>query len=150
MNCFSRGTVFAGRRDLATGRDDGDLVHARAHQPRELHAEHDIPSAGLGKRDSSGRCARARSADWPLLRGSMPRNHGAAQLVTAGSTSAWCQHEGCGADHARKSRRAASAVRAPVPCSGAAAGVEDLDVRDDAEHAVAHLLLEAVHHASAR
>ena len=49
-----------------------------------------------------------------------------------------------GADHLRVAARLA---RRPAPVGErGAAGVAHLDVRDDREHAVAHFLLEAVHH----
>src|SRR5574337_609302 len=79
-----------------------------------------------------------------LLRGRDAANDRGVHLVAA-RHQRLRRHEGRGADHFRvlpRLRRDA----APIG-QRATAGVHDLDVRDHRQHAVAHLLLEAVHHA---
>jgi hypothetical protein len=67
----------------------------------------------------------------------MPRTI-APRIASPRASSACAGHEGRGAGHHAASRRAA----APVACQSGSAppwASADLDVRDDAEHAVAHL-----------
>jgi hypothetical protein len=87
---------------------------------------------------------RASVGDLASSAGSMPRTM-APRISSPRPTSACAATKGAAPDHARVARAAAA-----VACQSASAppcGVEHLDVRDHAEHAVAHLLLEAVHHA---
>ena len=133
----------AGRRDLPARRDDGDLV-ALVHTElaRQLHAEHDapLPRLQLGER---GLALRGEVGDGGLLYRRDAAHQRAAHLVAA-RHQRLRSNEGRRADHlgvlARLGRRG-------VPVGQRIAlRIEQLHVRDDAEHAPAHLLLEAVHH----
>ncbi|MFY8153712.1 MAG: hypothetical protein ACOVOI_16655, partial [Hyphomicrobiales bacterium] len=90
----------AGRRGLAAGGDDGDLVpDLRAEQPRKLHADDDVPLAGLELRQQRGAVTR-EVGDLAFFGGVDAAHDGAAQVVTA-AEQRLCHDEGRRADHAR-------------------------------------------------
>ena len=137
----------AGRRDLAAGRDQRDLVAvAHAERARQLDAEHDVPnSPGTRRVERRVLQLRGEVGDRRLRRSaSMPRTI-APRIVVAARRSAPARRRRA----PRRSPRDCAAPRPRWRCqSGSAAPsrVEHLDVRDHRQHAVAHFLLEAVHH----
>jgi hypothetical protein len=134
----------ARRRDLPARRDQGHrIAFAHPELARQLDAQHDAELArhqprqrvALHRRRQVGHLGFARRVDAAHQR--------AAHLVAA-RHQRLRRHERRGPDHLRIAPGFGhGAVRIG---QHAAARPVDLDVRNDAQHAVAHFLLEAVHH----
>ena len=131
------------RCDLAAGRNQRHLVpHANAHLACQLLAEHDVEAAGLQQLQHIG-IRRCQIGHLAFARRINAAHDGALHVLTACNQALRCHKRRC-AHHLRV-----------LPCllyggvyihHGLAIGRKDFDVRDHAEHAVAHFLLEAVHH----
>jgi hypothetical protein len=110
---------------------------------RQFGAEHDAERAARQAREGAVAQAGRERRDVGFDRRIDAAHHRAAHLVAARD-----QH--LRGDERRGTDDLAVALRrrrggAPVG-QRAAAGVVQLDVRDDAQHAIAHFLLKAVHH----
>ena len=135
----------AGRRDLPAGRDQRDgVAGAHAQAARQLRRR-------ARCRTSPAPAAPACPAPWSAARsvtcgsraGSMPRTM--APRMSSPRASRDCAATKGAAPTTSGFARASRSVRC-TSGSTPPPGPVDLDVRDDAQHAVAHFLLEAVHH----
>jgi hypothetical protein len=134
----------AGRRDLAARRHQRDLVaRLHEHRARQLDAEHDAELARhqLVEGALGGNAVGVGHFGFEL---GVDAAHDRALHVFAARNQRLRVDEGCRADHLGVlARRGHDRVEL---LQRLAVAREDLDVRHHAEHAVAHLFLEAVHH----
>ena len=136
----------AGRRDLALRRDQRHLVaDAHAERARQLGAEHDAELAGHEARRARRRCmCAARSATFASSLG-IDAAHDAPRMSSPRASSACAATNGaapttCGLLRAPRPRSRCQSASAPPSASQISM------CETTREHAVAHLLLEAVHH----
>ena len=143
VNCFRRGITPAGRDD-ALRRDQRDLVAAQhAERAREVGAEHHAELAGAQRVERAGAhvLRRGRRLCPPRPAGCRaPRRR--ASTGRCDSMACACT-KGARRHHARVLR---GDLGDALPVREAVVVGEDLQVRDHAEDARAHFLLEAVHH----
>ena len=136
----------AGRRDLAARRDQRHRVagaHAeRARQLRRRARCRQSPGCSVAQRGVAQ--LRGQVGDCALPRPARCRAPARRASSSPRASSACAGDERRRADHLRVRARLR---RGGLPVGQrAAVRIEHLDVRDHAQHAVAHFLLEAVHH----
>ena len=133
-----------GRSDLTTGRDQRDLVaRVHAHIARQFPTQHNAKSTRHQPRQHRLLRATGHVGDLRLQRRS-DAAHQRAFHVLAPRQQRLHADEGRSAYDLGVGAGLADGLRGIGQC---AFGAVNLNVRDHAEHAVAHFFLEAVHHA---
>jgi hypothetical protein len=131
-------------RHLPTGHDEGHrIAGAHAHGAAKLGAEHDAKLPGL-ELLQQGLLLGRHIADLALERRIDPPDHGPLHVLAA-ADQGLRSHKGRSPDHLGVTAQLGQ--RGGQVGDRAAPGAIDLDVRNHAQHAIAHLLLKTVHHA---